>query len=191
MAKKLFCYVDETGQDTRGELFIVSVVTASRERDQFLQVCEAIEQETGKGRVKWIKTAYDQRIAYIRRVLDMSIFRGKLSFAVYRNTQDHVSLTVLTIARAIWGTHETDYKATIFIDGLSRTQERTVGNRLRQRGVHTKKVRGVKKDDNDALIRLADAVCGFVRAAIERQSAMEELFERGIRTGVLRDLSEK
>jgi len=190
MMHKFFCYVDETGQDTRGELFIVAVVIAGEERDQLCQVCEDIERDSRKGRRKWVKTRYNRRLAYIRQVLERPIFEGKLHFAVYRDAQDYSSLTVQTIARALSATGETDYKATIFIDGLPRSLERTVGLQLRRSGIRAKKVRGLK-DENDALIRLADAVCGLVRGATEEQPAMKALFEQGMRTGVLRDLSGK
>jgi hypothetical protein len=53
------------------------------------------------------------------------------------------------------------------------------------------KWRGVKKDENDALIRLADAVCGFVRAAREGQATMQSLLEQAIRKEIIRDLSKK
>jgi hypothetical protein len=189
MPQKFFCYVDESGQDTQGKLFIVSIVVAAQERDHLIRVCETIEQESGKGRVKWIKTSYRQRLAYIQHVLSTPIFQGKLNFAVYRNTRDYSILTTQAIAQALNATGETDYKATVLIDGLPRTQERLVGHQLHQFGVHTKKVRGVKKDENDALIRLADAVCGFVRAATEGQAVMQAWLEQGIRMRVFRNLS--
>jgi hypothetical protein len=186
--QKFFCYVDETGQDTRGELFIVAVVIADQERDQLRQACEDIERDSRKGRRKWIKTKYGRRLAYIRQVLERPIFEGKLNFAVYRDVQDYPSVTVQTIARALGATGETDYRATILIDGLPRSLERMVGLQLRRLGIRAKKVRGLK-DENDALIRLADAVCGLVRGATEGQPAVQVLFEQGIQTGVLRDLS--
>jgi hypothetical protein len=190
VTQKFFCYVDETGQDTQGELFIVTVVTASQERNQLRQACEDIERGSRKGRRKWVKTTYSRRLAYIQQVLERPIFEGKLNFAVYRDARDYPSLTVQTIARALSATGETDYKATILIDGLPRALERAVGLQLRRSGIHAKKVRGLK-DENDALIRLADAVCGLVRGAAEGQPAMRALLERGTQTGVLRDLSEK
>jgi len=67
--KKFYCYVDETGQDTQGELFIVSVVIVGTERDQALELCERIERQTGKGRRKWIRARYAQRLAYIQQIL--------------------------------------------------------------------------------------------------------------------------
>ena len=190
MIQKFFCYVDETGQDTRGELFIVAVVIAGQERNQLRQACEDIERDSRKGRRKWVKTKYSRRLAYIRQVLERPIFEGKLNFAVYRDVQDYPSSTVQTIARALSATGETDYKATILIDGLPRSLERDVGLQLRRSGVRAKKVRGLK-DEADALIRLADAICGLVRAAMQGQPAMQALFERAIQAGILRDLSEE
>lgn len=55
-------------------------------------------------------------------------------------------------------------------------------------GIRFKKVRGVRKDENDALVRLADAVCGLVRAAMEGQDPMKELFERALKRGFLTKL---
>lgn len=190
MIRKFFCYVDETGQDTRGELFIVAVVIAGQERNQLCQACEDIERDSRKGRRKWVKTRYSRRLAYIQQMLERPISAGKLHFAIYRDAQDYSALIVQTIARALSATGETNYKATVLIDGLPRPMERAVGLQLRQAGIHAKKVRGLK-GENDALLRLADAVCGLVRGATEGQPAMQALFERGIQTGVLRNLSGK
>ena len=96
-------------------------------------------------------------------------------------------MTAHTIAQALVATGETDYTATVLIDGLPRSLEQAVGLQLRRLGVRAKKIRGLK-DENDALIRLADAVCGLVRGATEGQPDMQALFERGIQTGVLRNL---
>jgi len=48
MPQKLYCYVDESGQDTRGKLFVVSVVVAAEDRGISLEQLEKIEDETGK-----------------------------------------------------------------------------------------------------------------------------------------------
>jgi len=188
MIHKLYCYVDETGQDTRGELFIVSVVVTGVERDPVIELCKSIEQTTGKGRVKWVKARYDKRLAYIRRILQEPIFQGKLYFVVYQNTKDYQLLTTQTIAKVILAHAQQPYKATILIDGLPRSQRRKVASHLRHLGIRIRKVRGVRKDEYDALIRLADALCGFVRAAIESQEAMKILFEQGEKTGYIKEL---
>lgn len=188
MTQKLYCYVDESGQDTQGEFFIVSVVVTDRKRDRIVELCERIERETRKGRVKWIKANHAKRVEYIRRVLQEPTLKGKLNVAIYRNSKEYLPLTVLTIARAIVANAQAEYKATILIDGLPHSKERWVGSELRHLHIQVRKVRGLRKDENDALIRLADALCGFVRAGIEGNPELEELYERGKQTGFLREL---
>lgn len=39
-AKKLYCYVDETGQDTKGKLFIVVVVIVENSKEEFITFLE-------------------------------------------------------------------------------------------------------------------------------------------------------
>lgn len=83
----LFCYVNETGQDTQGRLFIVAVVVTESERDDLRQQCGAIELESGKGQRKWVKSKQARRLAYIRQVLDIPVLHGKLCFLA---SYDHV-----------------------------------------------------------------------------------------------------
>lgn len=46
MAEKVFCYVDESGQDTQGILFIVAIVITSHERDQLYEICSLLPYRT-------------------------------------------------------------------------------------------------------------------------------------------------
>ena len=98
-------------------------------------------------------------------------------------------MTVKTVIKACQTVTVPDYKVTVLIDALPPQQTLVVGNLLRQAGVPVKKVRGVRQDENDALIRLADALCGFVRAAYEEQPEMLILFEKAIRQGFIKNLS--
>jgi len=189
MSQKLYCYVDETGQDTQGELFIVAIVVTADERDQLARMCEEIERDSRKGRRKWVKTSYARRLNYVRQIIERPILAGKLNFALYRDAQDYATWTIQTIAMALRMDGEAP-EATVLIDGLPRSLEQDVGLRLRRLGVHVKKVRGLK-DEQDALIRLADAICGLVRAAVRGQPMMQALFEQALCAGVLRDLRDK
>jgi len=47
--QKLYCYVDETGQDTKGRLFLVSVVIPGKERESIKEKLETIEKKSRKG----------------------------------------------------------------------------------------------------------------------------------------------
>jgi len=53
-------------------------------------------------------------------------------------------------------------------------------------GIPTKKVKGVKRDENNPLTRLADAVAGFIRDALNKERKdLEKLFDEALRNGNL------
>lgn len=56
--QKLYAYVDESGQDTKGALFVVGVVVLETERESILKELEQIEEKSGKRVRKWNKAPY-------------------------------------------------------------------------------------------------------------------------------------
>lgn len=62
---KLYCYTDETGQDTKGEMFLVSVLLTEKDDLEALKekILE-IERKT-KGSKKWTKTSNRNKILLI------------------------------------------------------------------------------------------------------------------------------
>jgi hypothetical protein len=55
--QKLYCYVDETGQDTYGKFFLVSVLLHDqRIKEKLEPLLEEIEKRAGKGKMKWLST---------------------------------------------------------------------------------------------------------------------------------------
>lgn len=166
---KLYCYVDESGQDTRGELFVVAAVILAGERAALVAAIEAAEGATGKGKVKWSKAQRASRQHFIELITREDGLRHALYGKVFRAAgRQYQALTALTIAEALnlHARHQglAAYKATVIIDGLTRTEERTVGGELRRLGIRTRKVRGAR-DENEAALRLADALAGLLRAA--------------------------
>ncbi len=147
-----------------------------------------IERETGKNKVKWTRATFERRRAYIERVLKIDTLHGKLQFAFYRNTRDYFGMTVKTISQTLGMIDTGHYKATVLIDALPPKHAIVVSRALHKLGLQVKKVRGIKHDESDALIRLADAICGFVRNAYEGQVEMKKLFDDAIQKGVLHDL---
>ena len=192
MAKKFYCYVDETGLDTAGRLFIVCILLVSEERDILVDLCERIEKLTGKNRVKWIKTRHERRASYIRELLQQPALKGKLRYCMFRKASDYVSLTLKTIARVLsQETRSDDYKVTVLVDGLPPNACSKYTRYLRSIGIRIKKVRGVRREENDALTRLVDAVCGLVRAADENKDPFTGLLREGLERGVFADFSDE
>ena len=185
--QKLYCYVDETGQDTRGALFLVSVVVAAGEVQPLREALERIEGTSRKGSDKWVRTNPQRQLAYVTGVIGSGLLRGKIYFSQYRNTREYESLTVLTTARAILQKADSPYEATVFIDGLGKKQQHRVASSLRRLRVRVRKVRGLS-DQADAVIRLADAMAGFIRACVKGQERFVPLFVRALDEGIIHEL---
>ena len=158
----LYCYVDETGQDTFGKFFLVSVVVTGSARESIRRTLRAIEKETGKRTKKWTKSTLRQKVAYIERVLDDKLFSEGIFYAEYAGTTDYPTLVMKTLARVLNSLDPHSRKIVVFIDGIGRTERRRVAVTLRRQGIRTKKVRGLHHE-SDEFIRVADAVAGFVR----------------------------
>ncbi|HEY5668109.1 MAG TPA: DUF3800 domain-containing protein [Candidatus Saccharimonadales bacterium] len=188
---KLYCYVDETGQDTLGEYFIVAIIVAGGRQQELEQYLEDIERSTGK-KTKWMKTRDRLRIAYTeavtRRQLPAMVFVKS-----YSGKKDYDTLEVLATVQAIslyrdaHGIREDEYKLTITIDGLSKTAGARMASEFRKLGVKPRKIVG-KKDESSAVIRLADAIAGLVREAHEGRPEYQRLKVKMKRTKILREL---
>lgn len=186
--QKLYCYVDENGQETEGRIFIVSVVVLEKEKDELFDFCEQLEQSTGKGKFKWGKAEHSRRVAYLRRVFVDQRFKGNLRFRVFRGAVDQHEATIDAIARAVrFRKPAGRYTTLVYVDGLAKTKRHLYGNALRNNwGVPNKKVQGVTKDENNALVRLADSIAGFVRDVLDGdEGELRRLFEQARQRGVL------
>jgi hypothetical protein len=137
--QKLYCYVDETGQDTQGRLFLVSVAISETERDALLQRLESIEHASGKGKLDWNRAENAARLRYIETILTTAVFKGELFFSLYRSTTEYLACTAVGIAKAIQPYTISEYKAAIFIDGLkSKHEVQQLTHQLRKLGVQVK-----------------------------------------------------
>jgi hypothetical protein len=76
--QKLYCYVDETGQDTKGAMFLVVVVITAEDPDALRAALERIEKVSAKGARKWFKTNRERRVAYIREIVQSGLFTCRI-----------------------------------------------------------------------------------------------------------------
>ena len=76
------------------------------------------------------------------------------------------------------------YQATVFVDGLNRTERHRFSAGLRQLRVSVRKVRGLR-DQSDEFIRLADAIAGFARDVLEGDQIMKPLYKKAERNRII------
>lgn len=163
--KKLYAYVDESGQDTKGVIFIVSILVIEKERDIILEKLEKNEVESNKKNLKWNKSRPQFRENYIENLFKIRELKGKIFFDKFSDTGKYIDLTSYATAKAILKKVKGDYRATIFVDGFRKKEIEIFSRGLRDLHIKTKKIRGVKKDENNAYIRLVDSICGLIRDA--------------------------
>lgn len=168
---KLYCYIDETGQDTLGEFFIVAIIVTDSGQRELEKKLEAIETSTGK-KTKWMKTRDKIRTDYANALVNQELPAMIFVKNFVPGKPGFDELEVLATAQALNVYREENtiandnYRATIIVDGLSKTMAVHMGSEFRKLGVKTRKVIG-QRDESNAIIRLADAIAGLVREAHE------------------------
>ena len=166
--KKIYCYVDETGQDTNGKLFVVSVIVSEKDRDLFLHEIETLEKASGKGRLKWGRTKKELKLLYLSQIFLKFKDLSALRYSVFNNTKDFDLATIVAITKAIkFKNKHKNYKSLVYIDALTKSKRPAYARELRKLGVFTQKIKEVRKDENNPAIRLADSIAGWVRDVFE------------------------
>ena len=67
--QKLYCYINESGQDTKGTIFIVAIAVVGKERDELIKILDNIEIASGKKRTKWNKTKKELKEQYFAQLI--------------------------------------------------------------------------------------------------------------------------
>lgn len=94
--------------------------------------------------------------------------------------------TIVGIAQAIHFEEPEKYTTVVYVDGLKKNKRQEYGSQLRKLGVSTHKVQGVSKDENNALIRLADTIAGFVRDVSDGEKGeVQKIFKEAKKSGGL------
>jgi len=200
--QKLYCYVDESGQDTwaqpgREVFFIVSVVVTLENYQELEILCLRYEQESQKG-LKWNKSKRDRRYHFMRLVLDDQHFRETLRFTVHQPTEteptiDYDDATMVTIRRTIeisavrLGLRFDEFTADVFVDGISKAKQRIYEHMLRGWHCRVRRVHRAR-DESYALIRLADALAGLVREALAGDEEAKRMIAHGRRHGIVLEI---
>lgn len=164
---KLYGYFDENGLETRGRIFVVAGVMLQPPVDSIRAQLDTLEQDTGKGKTKWSASKHPARMAYIRSIFSNTMLQGHLCYVVFRNTQDYDAAMISAIERIVTSYAMPDDVINIYVDALSKTKRQMYKKELKRLGLLMHQLRGVAKDENDAVIRLVDALAGFIRDAVD------------------------
>ena len=181
-AKRIDLYVDESGQDTRGKLFVVAIV-AVENSDELRRHCESLEMSSGKGKMKWRSAQKKRRITYLQTVTSSASTLGvTLFYTVFRRTTDYDSATIDGLVKTIRKFRVGSPQVYVYVDGLAKSKCHIYKTILRQHSCPVKKVSSIRKDENEPLIRLADALAGATAELVKYEdSELNELFSQAKR----------
>ncbi len=187
---KRYLYVDESGQDTRGRLFVVALVLTGADREKAARGLEALEAASGKGAVKWIKTKKDRRAAYLRGLAAARLFGLRACYAVAQDTRNYVGATIEAVAEAIAAEAHAGDTVRVRMDALRKAERIPFGAAVRGRVPRGMRLqfRGVRDEAADPFARLADALAGALRAAEEGREEARSFREWARAAGWLRAL---
>ncbi len=162
--QKLYCYVDETGQDPASAFFVVVVVVSIKNPETLRVQLTDLELQADTNALKWHKTRHDRRMRYLALALERKIAAGFVYTARYQKPIPYFFPVVDLIERAVKAAAQGLYHARISVDGIDLKKARELPNALRVRGISLRLVKS-RRDESEPLIRLADMWAGCLRSA--------------------------
>lgn len=167
--------MDETGQDTLGKFFLVTVVIKDAGMlEKLSEQIEKLEKVSGKNLLKWTRADFNKKINFLKLLLDIAGLKNAIYYSVFENSKAYLPLVSLTVAKTILAQKEENYQAKIIIDGLNKAEAVKVKKELKKLNIHYKNVRGMK-DEQNVLLRLADTFAGFLRDCLENKEYTKQL----------------
>lgn len=186
--QKFYCFVDESGQDTKGKIFLVAIVVKEQEGLEVLkEKLLKIEAKTKKNLIKWSSSSKEVREKYLKEVTALKEISGAIFYSIYHDTKEYVPLVAITLAKAIHCKNNTMGLNRIIIDGLNDKERDRIRLELKKLGIRYDKIRGMK-DEQDAVLRLADTIAGLFRSFKEGEDLFASFAKNLIKEKIVTEI---
>jgi len=158
--QRVYCYTDESGQDTKSKIFIIGVL-AVENKDEAEKWAGQLDSH--KKALKWYKTHYKNKIKFLQE-LAQTDFLFYIYVRIFPKATDGQDYNQLFLAGLKDILKELKGKEiNLIIDGkVKRAILLQTGSFLRRGGITVNKVTNAD-DKKVPLIRIIDAVVGAVR----------------------------
>lgn len=185
--QKLYCFVDETGQDDRSDYFIVVTIVSASQQQELKEALLQIEQHTKIGLKKWHKLRTPEREAFLATVVQAQLATGEVFFGRYQKPLPYFLPMLETLVRAIKMIAAEDHQVVVYVDGIDKKKSGELTNALRLKGIKSKYVRSAR-DESEPLIRLADRWAGCIRGRFEGNVEAEKVVTHALEIKYLREV---
>jgi Protein of unknown function (DUF3800) len=175
--QKIYCYVDETGQDIKSEFFIVVAVVNDQDQNLLRSRLYKIESLTKIGKRKWHKSSYDKRKQYLNLLIKEGVCEGDIYFGYYKKPIPYFLPMLEVIEKAVINKAKEDYRTIVYVDGIDRKKANELTNALRVRKVKLELVKS-KRGESEPLIRLTDRWAGCIRLSFLNIKDYRDILEK-------------
>jgi hypothetical protein len=176
---KLYCYVDESGQDVRSDFFVVVSIISEGDQNKLRERIIKLEQKSNFGRKKWHKSRSPEREEFLELLIDNNIASGDIYYSHYKKQLPFFLPLLETLTKAIAIAAPEHYRCIIYVDGIDFQKAVELTNALRLKNIKTAFVRSAR-DESEPLIRLADRWVGCIRASLENNPRSKELVTKAV-----------
>ena len=185
--KKLYCFVDETGQDAGSQLFIVAAVIAWDDLPALRASLMELEKELTIGSKKWHKLRQASRLEFLNSFLREKYPNLRIYFGRFKKPTLYYFPTLEVVEKAL-GSFPKPVEAVVSIDGLDSISAKKMTNALRSKHLQLKLVKGWR-DESEVLIRLADRWAGCLRQAfVGHNKDCKDIVDRAEKKGALKEI---
>jgi hypothetical protein len=175
--QKIYCYVDETGQDVKSEFFIVVAVANDQNQNILRDSLCKIESLAKIGKRKWHKSSFDRRKQYLNLLIKEGVCEGDIYFGHYKKPIPYFLPMLEVLEKSIIDKARQSYKATVYVDGIDKKKANELTNALRVRKIKLELVKS-RRDESEPLIRLADRWAGCIRLSFLNNKDYRNILEK-------------
>lgn len=185
--QKIYCYVDETGQDAGSTIFIVVAVVVWEYIEGLRSSLAELERRLKIGGKKWHKLRHNSRVEFMNVFLQERHSNVQIYFGRFKKPVPALLPTFEVIQKSLTSFSQ-PIQAIVNIDGLDALSAKKMTNALRTKYLHLSLVKG-SRDESEVLIRLADRWAGCLRLAfLKHNSDCKELVLRAQKSGLLKEI---
>lgn len=186
--QKLYCYVDETGQDAGSNFFVVVSIVSAEEQNAVRSQLLAVEESSKVHARKWFNSRSPIKESFLQAVVKERIAAGDVYYRKFKKPLPFF-LPILEVAeKAIKDRAGTEpYLALVCVDGIDKKKAQELTGGLRLKGVKLQYVRSAR-DESEPLIRLADRWAGCIRDALEGKEVSTKILSKAEKDHYIKQL---
>lgn len=185
--QKLYCYVDESGQDTKSEIFVVVAIVNDKNQDAVRCKLLQLEKQTKIRAMKWHKTPHNVRYQFLEQQIERKILNGDIFFGRFPKPIPYFLPLLEVIEKAIKSKARTNYSCNVYIDSIDIKKSKELTNALRVKHINMPLIKS-RRDESEPIIRLADRWAGYIRGLQFDKKQNENLFKKAIRLKCIQEV---